>query len=177
MAGLKARIVEEITSYLITFAYLAVFFAVFAWHRRLILEEQQVPITDYWVPIIEAAVLAKVILIVDLLRVSRQFEMKPLIVPTLYKSALFGVAIAIFLVLEQTVRGLFQHHGLMGGINAIFGEGRYEVLSRCLVKFFALIPFFAFREIGRAMGPGSLTAMFLKSSAPRDRENREGRAV
>jgi len=39
--------------------------------------------------VLEALVLAKVILIGDVLRLGRRFEDKPLIVPTLYKTVVF----------------------------------------------------------------------------------------
>jgi hypothetical protein len=162
---LKSRVVEEMRNYLVIFAYLAIFFAVFAWHRRLILQEEHQPITDFWVPVIEAAVLAKVILIFDLFGLGRGLEGKPLIVPTLFKTMVFGLGIAVFGLLEHTVEGLFHGEGIEGGVKDFEALGRYELLSRVLVKSFALVPFFACREVGRVLGKGRLAALFWRKRA------------
>ena len=54
----------------------------FLWYRRLILAEYHVSYTHYWFPLIEAAVLAKVIMVGDILGLGRGLEHKPLILPT-----------------------------------------------------------------------------------------------
>lgn len=171
MSTRAEKIREEIVKYLITFVYLAVFLGVFAWYRRLILMEENVPVTDYFMPLIEAAVLGKVILILDMFSIARRFEGRPLIVPIIYKTLLFSAAIALVSALEHIVRGLVHHHTVAWGLEDLLGVGKYELISRCLVKLFALIPFFAFHEINRALGPGRLTALFLKGAEVRPTHN------
>ena len=70
-AGWKKKVVHELIEYWINFGYLAFFLVAFTWYRRLILAEYQVQYTNYWFPLIEAAVLAKVIMVGDLLRLGR----------------------------------------------------------------------------------------------------------
>jgi hypothetical protein len=161
--GWKRRISREMFEYLANFVYLAFFFAAFAWYRRLILAARDVPISDYWVPVVEAAVLAKIIMILGVFRLGRRLDNKPLILPTLYKTLVFSVWIAIFGVLEYTVRGLVHGRGVAGGVEAVAGTGMYELLARCLVKFLALIPFFAYRELGRVVGEERLRALFWQN--------------
>lgn len=159
----KKRLVHEFISYWVIFVYLAFLFAVFAWHRRLILAEQDIPVADYWMPLIEAAVLAKVILIIDLFGVAHKFESRALILPTLYKTIMFGIAIVLFNIAEATVRGLLQHHGPLHGVHEFLHMNQYELAAKVLSKTFALIPFFAFREIGRLLGKGTLATLFFTS--------------
>lgn len=163
--GWKAKVTHEMVEYLTNFVYLACFFAAFAWYRRLILAARGDPILDYGVPIIEAAVLAKVIMILGMLRLGRRLEDKPLIVPTLYKTLVFSLWIAVFGILEHMIRGLIHGRGLTGGIVELATNGRDELLARCLMKFLALIPFFAFREVGRVLGEGKLRSLFWRSGA------------
>ena len=165
-AGWKKKIVHELIEYWINFGYLAFFLVAFAWYRRFILAEYQVQYTNYWFPLIEAAVLAKVIMIGDYLRLGHGLEQKPLILSTLFRTVMFSVWVAIFNVLEETVRGLLHGNGLTGGLEEIASRGWYELLSRCVVIFVAFIPFFSFKEMERVMGPEKLRALFWRRGAP-----------
>ena len=165
-ADLKRRIIHELIEYWINFGYLAFFLVAFMWYRRLILAEYQVQDTNYWFPLIEAAVLAKVIMVGDLLRLGRGMENRPLILSTVFRTVMFSVWVAIFNVLEETVRGLLHGNGLTGGFEEIASRGWYELLSRCLVIFVAFIPFFSFKELERVMGQEQLRALFWRRGAP-----------
>ncbi len=164
--GWKKKIVHELIEYWINCGYLAFFLIAFTWYRRLVLAEYQVDYTDYWFPLIEAAVLAKVIMLGDMLRVGRGLENKPLILSTLFRTVMFSVWVAIFNVLEETVRGLLHGNGVMGGIEEIASRGWYELLSRCVVIFAAFIPFFSFKELERVMGSEKLRALFWRRGMP-----------
>ena len=169
-AGWKKKVVHEVIEYWINFGYLAFFLVAFVWYRRLILAEYQVQFTDYWFPLIEAAVLAKVIMLGDLLRLGRQMENKPLIFSALFRTVMFSLWVAIFSVLEGTIRGLLHGNGLASGVEEIASRGWYELLSRCVVIFAAFIPFFCFKELERLMGPEKLRALFYRRRKPGDSE-------
>ncbi len=155
-AGWKQKAVHEITEYLINFIYLAGFFGLFTWYTRLILAEYQISYLNYSFSVIQALVLAKIIMIGDVLRLGRGLQGRPLIFTTLYNTVVFSVWVWLFHVLEYMVGGLLRGKGLMGGLEEITGRGKYELLARCMVVFFAFIPFFAFRELGRVLGEGKL---------------------
>src|SRR5262249_26357857 len=89
--GWKQKFVAELIEYWIVVVYLACFFGVFTWQRRFILAEYQISYGHYWVSVLEALVLAKVILIGDMVRLGRRFDEKPLLVPTLYKAVVFSL--------------------------------------------------------------------------------------
>ena len=165
-AGWKQTIVHELIEYWINFGYLAFFLIAFIWYRRLVLAEYQVEYTDYWFPVIEAAVLAKVIMVGDYLRLGRGLEQKPLILPALYRTVMFSVWVGIFSVLEGTIRGLLHGNGLASGVEEIASRGWYELLSRCVVIFVAFIPFFSFKELERVMGAEKLRALFWRRGTP-----------
>src|SRR5215831_9265095 len=109
-AGWKQKFVAELIDYWIVVVYLACFFGVFTWQRRFILTEYQISYEHYWVSALEALVLAKVILIGDMVRLGRRFDEKPLLVPTLYKAVVFSLWVVVFSVLEHTIEGLFRGH-------------------------------------------------------------------
>ncbi len=167
-AGWKQKIIHETIEYWINFIYLAVFFGMFTWYRRLILAEYQISYLHYGVGLIEAAVLAKVILLGDVLRLGRRLEEKPLIFPTLYKAVVFSIWVAVFGVLEHTISGFWHGKGLAGGFDELMSKGGDELLARCLVTFFAFIPFFAFKQLGRVLGEGKIRGLFFRRRAARE---------
>jgi len=175
-AGWKRTLIHELVEYWLNVAYLSFFLVAFVWYRRLILAEYQVLYTNYWFPLIEAAVLAKVIMIGDVLRLGRGLEHKPLIVPTLIQTLVFGAWVAAFHVLEATVRALIQGKGLRGGFEAIASKGRYELLASVVMVLVAFIPFFALRELRRVMGEGTLWTLFFTSVTPPTASSRVGPA-
>ena len=164
--GWKQKLVHEMVEYYLNFVYLAFFLVAFTWYRRLILAEYNIQFLEYGVPLVEAAVLAKVIMVGDLLGLARGLEHKPLIVPTFYRAVTFSVWVGVFSVLEQTIRGLLHGQGLTGGVAELASKGRYELLAQCLVIFGAFIPFFAFKELERVLGQDKLRGLFWSRATP-----------
>ncbi len=161
-AGWKQAFSREMIEYGITFAYLAFFFGVFAWYRRLVLAEYQITYLHYGVALVEALVLAKVILVGDALGLGRDFKGKPLIVPAVYRAFVFTLFVGAFEILERTIVGLLHGKGLAGGIHEILSKSTDELLASCLVTFFAFIPFFAFKELGRVLGQGNVRGLLFR---------------
>jgi hypothetical protein len=166
--GWKQRLRQEMVTYWITVLYLALYFGVFFSYRRLLLAQYQISYENYGVALIEALVLAKVIMIGDFLSLGRGLENKPLIYPTLFRSVVFTIWVAIFKLLEHTVKGLFRGEGWAGGFNYLVGRGEYEYFASCLVVFFTFIPFFAFKEMIRVTGKGKIRQLFFHHRPPAD---------
>jgi hypothetical protein len=161
----KQRLAREFISYWINVAYLAVFFGAFAWYRRFILAEYGITYLHYGSALIEALILAKVVLVGDALGLSRGMKNRPLIYPTLHKTMVFTVFVGIFAIVEHVVEGLVHGKGVAAGLAALWHEGRDEIVSRCLVTFFAFIPFFAFRELEEFLGERKLLRLFFGKDA------------
>ncbi len=163
--GWKPRIIREITEYVTNFVFLALVFIPFTWYRRLVLAEYHISYAHYGISVIEALVLAKIVMVGDILRLGRKLEDHPLVFPTLYKALTFSLWVAVFGVCEHILLGLLEGKGLTGGVQELTSQGKYELLARALVMFFAFIPFFAFREIERVLGEGSIRALFFRKRA------------
>lgn len=159
--GLKERVIEEFKVFWIIALYLWVFLGSFTIYRRLVIAETGTAYLHYGIALIEALVIAKVILIGKMFGFSRRFEDKPLIVPVLYKSMLFAILVLLFGVVEHLVEGWFHKQGPVGGLREIASLGGYELGARVLMLVVAFVPFFAFGEIGRALGTQKLAAMFF----------------
>lgn len=164
--GWKQKVLREFIRYWLNVLYLAIVFSLFAWYRRLILARYEIKYLNYGVALFEALVLAKVIMIADVMGLSRGlFGTKPLIYPTLYKSVVFSVFVALFVAVEGMISGLFKGKGLTGWFVELQGNGKFEFLAHCLMIFFIFIPFFAFKELGKTMGEGKLGQLFFRDKS------------
>jgi hypothetical protein len=163
--SLKEKIFHEMAEYWINVFYLTLMFAAFTQYRRLVLAAYDITYTNYWVAVIEALILAKVVMIGDVLRLGRRLEHKPLIYPTLLKTVVFSLFVGVFTLIEHMIKVLWKGKELTEGLIEFFGKGTHELLAGCLVVFVAFIPFFAFRELGRVLGEGKIWALFFRRRA------------
>jgi hypothetical protein len=161
----KKILFHEMVEYWINVIYLTLVFAAFTQYRRFLLAAHDITYTNYWVAVIEALILAKVIMIGDVLRIGRGLEKKPLIFPTLYKTVVFTLFVAVFTVLEHAIKGLWTGTGFMGGITDFIGKG-HELLANSLVVFVAFIPFFGVKELGRVLGQEKIRSLFFRRRNP-----------
>ena len=104
---------HELIRYWLIVLYMAIFFGAFASYRRLLLAHHGISYEDYGIALIRALVLGKVVLVAVTFRLGGGYGEKPLIVPTLYKTLLFTLCVAIFDVAEGLVRGFLGGLGLM----------------------------------------------------------------
>lgn len=159
--GWKRKMLHELAEYWINVLYLSCFFGAFTWYRRLILASYQITYLNYGVAILEALVLAKVILIGDALHLGRRCEKKPLWYSTVYKTFVFTLLVGLFTLVDHWVRGFLQGQNASAILHHLLGPHKFELLARCLVTFVSFIPFFAFKELSRIMGKGKLKAIFF----------------
>jgi hypothetical protein len=164
--GFKERAIEEFKIYWVIVFYLWIFLGSFTVYRRLVVAETGGAYLNYGFALIEAMIIAKVVLIGKMFAFTRQFDDHPLIVPILFKALLFGLFVLLFGLIEHLVGGWIHHKGLLGGLAAISEIGAYELAARVLMMIVAFIPFFAFSEIGRVLGPGRLAAMLFGRRGP-----------
>jgi hypothetical protein len=160
--SLKEKIFHELVEYWINVIYLTLVFAAFTVYRRFLLAAYDITYTNYGFAVIEALILAKVIMIGAVFRLGRGLEQKPLIYPTLYKTAIFTLFLGIFTVLENVVKVLWKGTGFTGDIADFLGKGHNEFLANVLVVFVAFIPFFGVKELGRVLGEEKMRALFFR---------------
>jgi hypothetical protein len=160
--SLKERVFHEVVEYWINVIYLALVFAAFTQYRRFLLAAHDITYTNYGFAVIEALILAKVIMIGDVFRLGRGLERKPLIYPTLYKTVVFTLFVAVFTLMEHGVKGFWKGEGFTGGLVDFFGKGSNELLANSLIVFVAFIPFFGVKELGRVLGQDKIRALFFR---------------
>ena len=165
--SVKRRLEHEMREYLVIAVYLAAFFVSFTTYRKLVLAEYHVGYFAYGWALMEAMILAKVILIGQALHLGDRFRDRPLIVSTLWKSIVFGLLVAVFVVLEHVVTALLHHRPVASEFQLTGGQG-YEMLARVQLMLVAFVPFFAFREISAVLGEGKLLELFFQGRGDGD---------
>lgn len=164
--SLKQRALEEVKAYWLTTVYLWLFLGCFTVYRRLVLAETGVPYLHYGIALVEAMVIAKVVLIGRVFGFTRRFDDAPLVVPVAYKSVVFALLVMLFGVVERLIAGWIEGQGPLAGLHEVAAVGAHEIGARALMLTVAFVPFFAFSEISRLMGKRKLLAMFLTRQAP-----------
>ena len=170
----KRILVHELFEYFFNFAFLAFFLVSLAWYRRLLLASYNIDYYDYWAPLIEAAVLAKVIMIGDALHMGQRFGNRPLAVPTLYRTFVFSLLVILFSFIEKIVGALIHHKTVSDGIAEITSQGWDFILARCLLIMVAFIPFFTMKQIERVFGEEKIRGMFLRRRTETDEVSAKG---
>ena len=166
LEGLKEKARHELIEYAFNVIYLTIVFATFTVYRRLMLAAHDISYTNYGFALIEALILGKVIMIGGMFHLGRGLEDKPLIYPTLYKTAVFTIFCAFFTLAEHAIKGLVSGHGVVAGFAEFTAQGYEVILANSMVVFVALIPFFAMKELGRVMGREQIGRLFFR---PRSR--------
>ena len=152
----KQKFIHELKSVGWVSLYLALFFCALCTYSMLVLNEFNITNSyfRYGFAIINALVIAKIILIGEYARLGRGHEDKPLIISALWKAFLFGLLVAGFHIVEETVKRLAFRERINMRVD--------EMLIRNLVVFSFLIPFFAFWELRRVLGEGKLFDLFFR---------------
>ena len=114
---------------------------------------------------IEALVLAKVIIIGDLLHIGESLRGRPLIVPTLFKALVFGLLVIAFSSLEFLVKGMIHGAGLSAPLQELLVKENGERLAHAAFIFIAFIPLFAIWETAHALGEERMGQMFFSRKA------------
>lgn len=153
---LKQRGLEEMRRFLLMFVYLYVVFGLFVLNESLVLSERHLSFAPQGFALINAAVMAKVMLIAENLKLGRRFDHLPLIWPVAYKAGLFALVFMLFHAIERIALGMVAGRSLadsMPHIGGITWEGKLTVWA---IMTISLLPFFALREIGQILGEGKL---------------------
>jgi hypothetical protein len=162
--SIKQRIFGELRTFWGNVIYITVFFSIFTDYRRLILAHYNIVYEFYGISIIKALVLAKVILIAEHLHLGQGLEKKPLIYPTLYKTGLFTICVAILSIIEAVIRALLKMKGVIDVPDVFTKCFTYEWLAEILIVFILFIPFFGVKELARVLGRGKIKELFFKKS-------------
>jgi hypothetical protein len=167
------RAKEEARKLFVGAVFFAIGFCVILVHNRLLVEGSQVKTGSFLRAVIGGAIVAKVLLAVDVLPFVDIFPDKPMIHNIAWKTSLYLMASLVFLYVEP----FFLHliHG--AGWGASSTQAWHELmLPRTWATLIAvaalLLGFVTIQELSRTIGRDQLKHMFLGSSGKRATEAR-----
>jgi GYF domain 2 len=162
--SLKTRLYDELRKFLAIFAYLWLVFSVFLLHEWAVLAGHQISFKFYSLAVVNALILAKIMLIAEAFGFANRLDDKPLIYPIAFKSIAFSALLMLSYIAEETAVGLFHGKSAAESVPQIGGGGLVGMLIIGVIMCIALVPFFAFREIARTVGAAEFRALMLGSA-------------
>ena len=160
-APLHQRAIHEFKELVFISLYLYITLGAVILVKTAVLHAEGIEYAPWGIAIVKAVVLAKFMLLGDAMKIGVRFGARPLIWPTLYRALAFLVLLIILTVIEEAVVGLFHHQSIAASLSELVGPRLEETLAGYLIMLLVLIPYFAFRVLGEALGEGRLTRMFF----------------
>jgi hypothetical protein len=165
---LTRKISHQIKEFLTVFLFLAPFFFSFTAYGMYVARNLGHPYFHYGAALVNALVLSRIVMTGEQIGLGRRVEKTPLLVPTLYKSAVFTVFYLAFHILETTVHAFIHGQHLASSLYMELISGNGKILSQATFIFLAFIPFFALREVRRVLGNTNFRYLFLGRGQPLD---------
>ena len=131
---LKTGAIDESRKLFGIFIYLWVLLSLFSLHKALVLNDESL-IYHQGFAIINALALAKVVLVAEFFHVGDTFKNRPLIYPSMFKSAVFAVILLCFHIIEETLLGILHGKMLSQSIPNIGGGKLQGILMVGIIMF------------------------------------------
>ena len=163
--SIKKRIADEFIEFAVITIYLCVCFTAIFYFKATILKDQGIAFAPFGFAVVKALICAKFILIGRAFRVGERFNNLPLIWPTLYRSLAFFILLLILNALEEIVVGLMHGRKTADSLAGMGGGSLDQLVATSIVGLLILIPFFAFRVLGEAVGERNLVRVFFQPRA------------
>jgi len=162
MPGVVAKAKEEVRKILVVAVFFSTGFCLVHVSNRLLTEGSQVELASLSRAIFGGLIVAKVLLLVDILPFVDAFPGRPLVRNIAWKSSLYLAGAVIFLYIEPFLKNLFRGAGLFASHSRAWHE---LMLPRtwATVLFLAMlmVVFVTFQELSRVIGKDQLKYMFF----------------
>lgn len=154
--------VDEFRRFLILFVYLWVVFGLFVLNETLILGERNIRFVAQGFALVNALVLAKVMLVAEDLKVGRQLDHLPMFYPIVFRSGLYAMVFIAFYALEEIVLGTIRGKSIVASVPSIGGGSLLGIACVWAIISISLLPYFTLRAIGRYLGENRLWHLMFR---------------
>ena len=160
-ATLRERAVRELQEFALLTAYLYITLGAVILMKTAVLHTHGIEFAFWGIAIVKAAVLAKFMLLGSALKIGERSTTSPLIWPTLHKAVAFLALLIVLTIIEEAIVGLLHHKPVAASLGELVGPRLAETIAGFVIMLLVLIPWFAFRVLGEALGEGRLMRMFF----------------
>jgi hypothetical protein len=161
-APFREKAGEELREFIVLTAYLYVCFAAVIYFKAAVLQAHGVAYAHLGLAIVKAAICAKFMLMGRVFHIGERSRKLPLIVPTLHRSLVFLLLLAVLTFIEEIVVGAIHGRTVLDSISGIAGGTLQQMIATILIIFLILIPYFAFRSLGDIVGDKTLVRLFFE---------------
>jgi hypothetical protein len=166
---LKQRILKELSRFSMYFIFLALFLCSIISYSNLLLGEYEITYFRYGYGILEAFILAKIIILGETFQLGERFRERSLVIPTLYKTILFTVFATIFTIAEHFLKGFLHGEDLSKVLATFLDKGLDIDIAMLQMVFLVFLLFFAFMETARVLGENKLFRLFFHRKSESNR--------
>ena len=162
MPKLLAKLKEEIRKLLVIAVFFGIGFCIIIVNNRLVTAGSGIEIAPFARAFVGGLIVAKVLLLVDLLPFVHAFPEKPLVHNITWKSSLYVVASVIFLYIEPFFKSLFKGAGLHAA-NSRALHDLMEPRTWATVMWLGVltVAFVTMQELSHVLGKDQLKSIFF----------------
>ncbi|MFO1027848.1 MAG: hypothetical protein U1E70_21945 [Acetobacteraceae bacterium] len=160
--SLAHRLMHEVKQYLAVSFYLYICLGAFAVYKSALMRSEGITYLPFGIAAVKALILGKFMMVGHALKLGQGGTEGPLIFPILRKSLVFLVLLFALNMIEEIVAGLIHHRSVAKVVEEVTGGTLLQTVAVCLLFFLILLPYFAFREVGEALGEGRLWRLMFR---------------
>lgn len=157
---LKEKVIHETSMLLFLTFYLVLFLNSLTIFRNLVLNEPILSYFHFGKNMLEAVILAKIILLGNMLKLGKRYEDKPLFIPVLFKAAIYSCFVFVFDLIEHVVIGFFKGEKAIDVWREFASHGLNVNLGKLAITFLFFILLFSLLEIARVIGEQKFFRLF-----------------
>ena len=156
------RVKQEFIAVIPTAVYFFVTFQLLALTRALILRQYDIEISEFVAATVGALLLAKVIMVVDLLPFINRFPDKPLVYNIFWKTGIYFVAAFLVRYVEHLIKFVREHGDVLVANRHLFDEFSWSQFWIVQIWLLVLILVYCvIRELVGALGQERVRELFI----------------
>jgi hypothetical protein len=158
--GIGSKLWTEAKTFFWIFLYLFIVFGFYTLAGDILLRREGLDFAANGFAAINAAVFGKIILVGEELKLGQWLRRSPLAYTIALQSFVFTLLLVAFHFIEHGAVSWWRHGSPHPRLD-LGGGGWLGLAMVAAMMFFALIPFFAYRNFSRALGPERLRALLF----------------
>jgi hypothetical protein len=170
----KEKLIHELKAFTWSFLYFLLWFAGLVLIKALLLHEYEIHFFSLSTAFIGALVVAKVVLILDNLPLSRRTIKYPAYVHIIFRTVFFSFGVFLMMIIETAFEGRHKYSGFIDSLLNVFSHVNiYQVYVNSICVAGALLVFNFLSLLNRYLGEGGIGKILIKPFPEPHKETRE----